>query len=254
MRKCLIIMMALILIALFGCESRGIDDKGPGQIEARNIASITLTEKDSESVTLTETSSFERFVQATTGAEYDESKLDIAAPDYGATVEMKDGTNHQYSFWIVGDNTGLFTKSGQNGYYRMADASKKDLLDLFKVNLNPPTMSELQVDGIQQITIMESNNGNAELQTKALAVLVDKNEFHAFSDAIKHAKLATGNIIAIGADYDFIVEFASSQQRLSYWNGKHLKMISDNDDKNYFLSDDAVKQIDLLIREAEQAN
>lgn len=259
MKKILLFAVTFILIGLVGCESaETVVQNGLGQMNAGNIVSITLKEDDKQSVKITEASSF-IFVQAITAAEFDTGQLDIAAPDYGTTVEMKDGTSHKFSFWIIGGNTGLFIKSGQNGHYRLPDASKKDLLELFqsasKAGMSPPSMAELQVDKIQQITIMESNNGNSELPTKTLAVLVDKNEFHAFSDAIKNAQIATGEVIAIGANYDFVIEFATSQQRFSYWNGKHLKMISDHDAKtSYFLSDEATKQIDLLINEADLLN
>jgi len=114
-----------------------------------------------------------------------------------------------------------------------------------------PVMPALQVDNIQQISIAGSNNGNEDLPSEKLAVLENSSQFQLFADAIANSPLATGEVISIGANYDFIVESASSQQRFSYWNGKYLKMISDHTTKkSYFLSDEAVQQIDGLLHEA----
>lgn len=75
--------------------------------------------------TISDPSSFERFVQAITTAEYDRGQLDIASSDYSTTVNMKDGISYEFSFWIGGSNSGLLIKSGQMGHYRLSDTSKK---------------------------------------------------------------------------------------------------------------------------------
>jgi hypothetical protein len=102
-------------------------------MDASLIVAIALNDDDSDqSVNYSATSSFERFVHAVTAAEHTSAQLDIAAPDYRSTVEMKDGSNHSFSFLIVGNNTGLYIKSGDYGHYRLPDASKEELLKLFQ--------------------------------------------------------------------------------------------------------------------------
>jgi len=114
-----------------------------------------------------------------------------------------------------------------------------------------PVMPALQVEDIQRISIASSNNGNEDLPSEKLAVLENNSQFQLFANAIANSPMATREIISIGANYDFIVESAATEQRFSYWNGKHLKMISDHTTKkSYFLSDEAVQQIDGLLREA----
>lgn len=128
-----IFTIMLLLIGLVGCSSTETTIKQEDQVEmdAQNILSIRLMEDDQPSVYITELPSLDRFVQAITTAEYDEEQLDIAARDYGTTVIMKDDTSYDFSFWIAGSSTGLFTKSGHNGHYRLLETSNKDLSDLF---------------------------------------------------------------------------------------------------------------------------
>jgi len=114
-----------------------------------------------------------------------------------------------------------------------------------------PVMPPLQVEDIQRISIASSNNGNEDLPSEKLAVLEKSSQFQLFANAIANSPMATGEIISIGANYDFIVESAAAQHRFSYWNGKYLKMISDHTtQKSYFLSEEAVQQIDGLLQEA----
>lgn len=111
-----------------------------------------------------------------------------------------------------------------------------------------PSMDALAVDQIQQIAITEPSNLSDSTQTKQLAALHNKHEFQAFADAVKDTTIVTGPIIAIGANYDFVIEYASIKHRYSYWNGPHLKMIADYETKKYYyLSEASVKVIDSLI-------
>ncbi|WP_340034234.1 hypothetical protein [Paenibacillus sp. FSL H3-0302] len=130
----LLLTITLLFIGLVGCGNTGNEVKQAGQIEldANNIVSINLIEKKQPMATISDPSSFERFVQAITTAEYDRGQLDIASSDYSTTVNMKDGISYEFSFWIGGSNSGLLIKSGQMGHYRLSDTSKKDLLDLFQ--------------------------------------------------------------------------------------------------------------------------
>ncbi|MEK4193407.1 hypothetical protein NYE59_10065 [Paenibacillus sp. FSL L8-0323] len=134
----LLLALTLLFIGLVGCGNTGNEIKQADQIEldANNIVSINLIERKQPMATISDTSSFERFVQAITTAEYDRGQLDIAPSDYRTTVNMKDGISYEFSFWIVGSNNGLLIKSGQMGHYRLSDTSKKDLLDLFQSTFN----------------------------------------------------------------------------------------------------------------------
>ena len=96
----LLFTITLLFIGLVGCGNTGTEVKQAGQIEldAQNIVSINLIEKDQPVATISEASAFERFVQAITTAEYDKGQLDIAPSDYRTTVNMKDGISYEFSF------------------------------------------------------------------------------------------------------------------------------------------------------------
>ncbi|OME80147.1 hypothetical protein BK120_20140 [Paenibacillus sp. FSL A5-0031] len=116
------------------------------------------------------------------------------------------------------------------------------------VEANLP-LAQLPVNEIKDIVIIEPDGIDLEQMPKPLATLTEKNEFQAFSDAIKDAVRATGEVVAIGPNYDIsVVKYASSEQRFRYWNSKPLKMITDLEvQKSYFLSEEAINQIDELI-------
>ncbi|OMD33848.1 hypothetical protein [Paenibacillus odorifer] len=140
----LLLTITLLFIGLVGCGNTGNEVKQAAQIEldANNIVSINLIEKKQPMATISDPSSFERFVQAITTSEYDRGQLDIAPSDYSTTVNMKDGISYEFSFWIGGSNSGLLIKSGQMGHYRLSDTSKKDLLDLFQSTFKDKISSE----------------------------------------------------------------------------------------------------------------
>lgn len=108
--------------------------------------------------------------------------------------------------------------------------------------------AQLPVNEIKEIVIIEPDGIDLEPMPKPLATLTEKNEFQAFSEAIKDAVRATGEVVAIGPNYDIVVKYSSSEQRFRYWNSKPLKMITDLEvQKSYFLSEEAINQIDELI-------
>ncbi|WP_405176060.1 hypothetical protein MHI27_08895 [Paenibacillus sp. FSL H8-0261] len=139
----IIFTITLLFIGLIGCGNARTEVKQSSQIEldAQNIVSINLIEEDQPVTTISEASSLEHFVQAITAAEYDKAQLDIAPSDYRTTVNMKDGISYEFSFWIVGSNSGLLIKSEQTGHYRLSDISKKDLLDLFQSTVKEDKIS-----------------------------------------------------------------------------------------------------------------
>lgn len=136
MNKFALILFTIILffIGLVGCGNTGTEVKQTDQIElnAEKIVSINLIEKDHPVATISEASSFKRFVQAITTAEYDKGQLDIAPSDYRTTVNMKDGISYEFSFWIGESNSGLLIQSGQMGHYRLSDTSKRTCWTCFK--------------------------------------------------------------------------------------------------------------------------
>lgn len=199
----LLFTITLLLIGLVGCGNTRTEVKQTSQIEldAQNIVSINLIEKDQPVATISEVSSFERFVQAITTAEYDKGQLDIAPSDYRTTVNMKDGRSYELSFWIVGSNNGLLIKSGQMGHYRLSDSSKKDLLDLFQsttkedknnpadaTDLQPPsvqiTVGGEQFDAIQGSYCWNDNGKGVCVDMASYDQLINKQKVH--PKAISH--------------------------------------------------------------------
>lgn len=96
----LLLTLTLLFIGLVSCGNTGNEIKQADQIEldANNIVSINLIERKQPMATISDTSSFERFVQAITTAEYDRGQLDIAPSDYRTTLNMKDGISYELSF------------------------------------------------------------------------------------------------------------------------------------------------------------
>ncbi|CAH1059142.1 hypothetical protein [Paenibacillus pseudetheri] len=95
-----IFTITLLFIGLIGCGNTRTEVEQTSQIEldAQNIVSINLIEKDQPVTTISEASFLERFVQAITTAEYNKGQLDIAPSDYRTTVNMKDGISYEFSF------------------------------------------------------------------------------------------------------------------------------------------------------------
>lgn len=193
----LLFTITLLFIGLIGCGNTRTEVKQAGQIEldAQNITSVNLIEKDQPVSTISEASSFERFVQSITTAEYDRGQLDIAPSDYRTTVNMKDGISYEFSFWIVGSNSGLLIKSGQMGHYRLSDTSKKDLLDLFQAaykkdknspedtfKAQPPsvqvTVGGEQFDAIQGSYCWNDNGRGMCVDMASYDQLVSKQKVH----------------------------------------------------------------------------
>ncbi|MEK4297153.1 hypothetical protein [Paenibacillus sp. FSL R5-0914] len=193
----IIFTITLLFIGLIGCGNTRTEVKQSSQIEldAQNIVSINLIEEDQPVTTISEASSLEHFVQVITAAEYDKGQLDIAPSDYRTTVNMKDGISYEFSFWIVGSNSGLLIKSGQMGHYRLSDISKKDLLDLFQstvkedkispadtTNPRPPnvqvTVGGEQFDAIQGSYCWNDNGKGVCVDMASYDQLVSKQKIH----------------------------------------------------------------------------
>ena len=249
----IIFTITLLFIGLIGCGNTRTEVKQSNQIEldAQNIVSINLIEKDQPVTTISEASSLKRFVQAITAAEYDKGQLDIAPSDYRTTVNMKDGISYEFSFWIVGSNSGLLIKSGQTGHYRLSDISKKDLLDLFQstikedknspadtTNPRPPnvqvTVGDEQFDAIQGSYCWNDNGKGVCVDMASYDQLVTKQKVHPkaisrdqvelkFSSAPKEIEVVASFPGEERPDEALSVENNSFQ--LAAGSGKHLYII-----------------------------
>ncbi|HBS45278.1 MAG TPA: hypothetical protein DEA91_13935 [Paenibacillus sp.] len=248
-----IFTITLLFIGLIGCGNTRTEVEQTSQIEldAQNIVSINLIEKDQPVTTISEASFLERFVQAITTAEYDKGQLDIALSDYRTTVNMKDGISYEFSFWMVGSNSGLLIKSGQMGHYRLTDISKKDLLDLFQstvkedknspadpTNPQPPnvqvTVGGEQFDAIQGSYCWNDNGKGVCVDMASYDQLVTKQKVHPnaisrdqveliFSSAPKEIEVVASFPGEERPDEALSVENNSFQ--LAAGSGKHLYII-----------------------------
>ncbi|MEK4349592.1 hypothetical protein MKX41_02015 [Paenibacillus sp. FSL R5-0475] len=249
----IIFTITLLFIGLIGCGTTRTEVKQSSQIEldAQNIVSINLIEKDQPVTTISEASSLERFVQAITAAEYDKGQLDIAPSDYRTTVNMKDGISYEFSFWIVRSNSGLLIKSEQTGHYRLSDISKKDVLDLFQstgkedkispadtTNPQPPnvqvTVGGEHFDAIQGSYCWNDNGKGVCVDMASYDQLVTKQKVHPkaisrdqvelkFSSAPKEIEVVASFPGEERPDEALSVENNSFQ--LAAGSGKHLYII-----------------------------
>ncbi|MEK4235865.1 hypothetical protein [Paenibacillus sp. FSL H7-0714] len=249
----IIFTITLLFIGLIGCGNARTEVKQSNQIEldAQNIVSINLIEKDQPVTTISEASSLERFVQAITTAEYDKRQLDIAPSDYRTTVNMKDGISYEFSFWIVGSNSGLLIKSGQMGHYRLSDISKKDLLDLFQAafekdknspedtaKAQPPsvqvTVGGEQFDAIQSSYCWNDNGKGVCVDMASYDQLVSKQKVHPKATSRDQIKLKFSSApkeIEVIASFpgeerpDEALSVENNSFQLAAGSGKHLYII-----------------------------
>lgn len=249
----IIFTITLLFIGLIGCGNARTEVKQSSQIEldAQNIVSINLIEEDQPVTTISEASSLEHFVQAITAAEYDKAQLDIAPSDYRTTVNMKDGTSYEFSFWIVGSNSGLLIKSEQTGHYRLSDISKKDLLDLFQstvkedkispadtTNPQPPsvqvTVGGEQFDAIQGSYCWNDNGKGVCVDMASYDQLVSKQKVHPKATSRDQIKLKFSSApkeIEVIASFpgeerpDEALSVENNSFQLAAGSGKHLYII-----------------------------
>lgn len=248
----LLCLTLLFIMGLGGCtssESKG-NPEGQIKVEIQNIASIQILEADLPLATLSDVPSFEGFAQAITTAEYDRGQLDIAPRDYGVNVVMEDGTSEAFSVWILGANTGLFTKSGQSGHYRLSDNSKNDLLDLFKTPIKesapPSSDNDLQPPDLQ-VTAggqqFEAIQGSYCWNNEGTGRCVDMASYEQLvTKQIVHPKAVSGDPVelkfssapeelTVMASFpederpDEAVEFQNGRFFLAAGGGKHLYII-----------------------------
>ncbi|MEK5437705.1 MULTISPECIES: hypothetical protein [Paenibacillus] len=214
----LLALLAVISVIIVGCINTGNKDKvNQTLIDLSSVNSITIQNDSGESMTITDNNLIEQFNEAIHTAEYDSAKLDIAAPDYEATVELKNKENEKFSFWINGENNGLFTKSGQNGHYKLPETKKVVLLDLFQPNEQQVEADNLKIDEeIKRITVAKSlAHGSVNANIKA--EYIDHESIETFVRAIRTAVQIPGNLNTATPNYDIVLISNNNKYAFHLW-------------------------------------
>lgn len=213
----LLALLTVISVIFVGCVNTGNKDKTiQTQIDLSSVNSITVQNDGGESMTITDNNVIELFTEAIHTAEYDSAKLDIAAPDYEATVELKNKENEKFSFWIVGEN-GLFTKSAQNGHYKLPETEKVVLLNLFQPNDQQAETDNLKIDeDIKRITIANAvahGSVNANIKDE----YTDHETIDIFVRAIKNAVQIPGELNTATPNYDIVLISDNNKYAFHLW-------------------------------------
>lgn len=214
----LLALLAVISVIIVGCINTGNkDNANQPLIDLSSVNSIKVQNAGGESITITDNNLIEQFNEAIHTAEYDSAKLDIAAPDYEATVELKNKENEKFSFWIKGENNGLFTKSGQNGHYKLPETKKVVLLDLFQPNEQQVEADNLKIDEeIKRITVAKSlAHGSVNANIKA--EYIDHESIETFVRAIRTAVQIPGNLNTATPNYDIVLISNNNKYAFHLW-------------------------------------
>ncbi|WP_339271376.1 hypothetical protein [Paenibacillus sp. FSL R5-0470] len=214
----LLALLAVISVIIVGCINTGNKDKANQPlIDLSSVNSIKVQNAGGESITITDNNLIEQFNEAIHTAEYDSAKLDIAAPDYEATVELKNKDNEKFSFWIKGENSGLFTKLGQNGHYKLPETKKVVLLDLFQPNEQQVEADNLKIDEeIKRITVAKSlAHGSVNANIKA--EYIDHESIETFVRAIRTAVQIPGNLNTATPNYDIVLISNNTKYAFHLW-------------------------------------
>lgn len=214
----LLALLAVISVIIVGCINTGNKDKANQPlIDLSSVNSIKVQNVGGESITITDNNLIEQFNEAIHTAEYDSAKLDIAAPDYEAIVELKNKENEKFSFWILGKNNGLFTKSGQNGHYKLPETKKVVLLDLFQPNEQQVEADNLKIDEeIKRITVAKSlAHGSVNANIKA--EYIDHESIETFVRAIRTAVQIPGNLNTATPNYDIVLISNNNKYAFHLW-------------------------------------
>jgi len=214
----LLALLAVISVIIVGCINTGNkDNANQPLIDLSSVNSIKVQNADGESITITDNNLIEQFNEAIHTAEYDSAKLDIAAPDYEATVELKNKENEKFSFWINGENNGLFTKSGQNGHYKLPETKIVVLLDLFQPNEQQVEADNLKIDEeIKRITVAKSlAHGSVNANIKA--EYIDHESIETFVRAIRTAVQIPGELNTATPNYDIVLISNNNKYAFHLW-------------------------------------
>lgn len=211
-------LLTVISVIFVGCVNTGNKDNAIlTQIDLSTVNSITVQNDGGESMTITDNNVIELFTEAIHTAEYDSAKLDIAAPDYEATVELKNKEKEKFSFWIVGENNGLFSKSGQDGHYKLPETEKVVLLNLFQPNDQQAETDNVKIDeDIKRITIANSvthGSVNANIKDE----YTDHETLEIIVRAIKNAIQIPGELNTATPNYDIVLISDNNKYAFHLW-------------------------------------
>lgn len=165
----ILILIIVISVVLVSCADSDNNDKKNNHtlFNLKSVISIILKNDSGRVITITDRELMKRFDEAIHTAEYDSAQLDIAAPDYGANVQLEDSEEGTFSFWIKEEQDGLFIKSGKNGHYRLTRNAKADLLHMFQ------SVDQLKIGNEKPIADMKENT-SSETRFNGLAFQAER--------------------------------------------------------------------------------
>ncbi|GGF91073.1 hypothetical protein GCM10010912_40160 [Paenibacillus albidus] len=215
----LLVLLTVISALLVGCVDSDYKDKKKDQtlIDLNAVDSITIRNDSGGLMAITDDKLLERFDEVIHTAEYDSAKLDITGPDYVASVKLGDSEGEKFSFWIKGENDGLFTKSGKNGHYRLPGTGKEALLHLFQPDEQQNELHNLKIEeDIRQITLAKSlTHGSVNPEIKV--EYADNETIGIFVRAIHTAVQTPGILNTAIPDYDIVLASENKEYAYHLW-------------------------------------
>lgn len=248
----LLALLAVISIIFVGCANTGSKDKANKKlIDLSSVDSITIHNDSGGLITITDQKLIERFNKAIHTAEYDNAKLDIAAPDYEVTVELKSKENEKFSFWIMGNNNGLFTKSGVNGHYKLSETDKAALLTLFQSTEQQVESDNLKLDEtIKRITLANAlahGSVNANIKDE----YTDHETIDTFVRAIRTAEQIPGNLNTATPNYDIVLISDNNKYAFHLWinetSEQGMLMNVNKTDTGYTLTKESTAELKKIL-------
>ncbi|MGI2295986.1 hypothetical protein [Paenibacillus sp. GXUN7292] len=215
----LLVLLTVLSMILVSCADADNKDKKKNQalLDSNLVHSITVKSSIDGVVSITDRKLIEQFAEAIHSAQFDSGQLDIKAPDYVATVQLEDSEGDIFSFWIKGEHEGLFTKSGQNGHYRLPGTAKAALLALFQSDEQQAEHNNLKINkNIKKITLATSLTHGA-VNPEVTAEYTDNKQIEAFVRAIDTAEQIQGILNTSTPNYDIVLISENKQYSFHLW-------------------------------------
>ncbi len=216
----LLVFLTFISTFIVGCvDSDYKDKKNQALMDPNAVNSIKVQDNNGNGrlITITDQKLIERFTTAIHSADYVNAKLDIAPPDYEATVENNENESEKFLFWIKGDNSGLFMISGKNGYYRLPGTEKDALLHMFEPNEQPIESNNLQIDeDIRRITLAKSL-GHGSVNPEITIEYTDNETIEVFVRAIHSTVQMLGILNTATPNYDIVLASRNKEYAFHLW-------------------------------------
>lgn len=213
----LLVFLTLISAFIVGCADTDVKDKkNQTLLHLKGVNAITVKNDSEEVMSITDHKLIERFTTAIHSAEYDSAKLDIAPPDYVATVELKDSESEKFSFWIKEENDRLFMISGKTGYYRLLEAENTALLKMFQPEEQIKTSNLMIPEDIRKITFAKSlAHGSVNPEVKV--EYTDNETIEVIVRAIHTAVEIPGNLNTAVPNYDIVLASDNMEYAFHLW-------------------------------------